>query len=562
MEVPIQDRIRFLQASHLFQGLADRDLQKIADGLTVIAMAADGVIFEEGKPADILYLIYSGKVQISRRQKEGEKTLAILTKGDYFGEGVLRKKNAVRTATAKAVSNVVLLSISKQELDAWRNANARFRKNTDVSVSCRRLAHRKQFKWVRDDEVVHFVVRKHPIILVGALVLPAIVGILGIILLSIGVSGSQTVFSGVSVPVFLLSFLWGLWNWIDWSNDYYIVTSQRVVWLEKVVATYDSSTESPLSAIRNENVETSMLGRILDFGDVIVYTFIGRIIFRHIPHPYEARVFVQEYRARIGEVARAEELESMKAAIRSRLFPEEKAAVPPVKFSPLTAGPLQRRTAAAKKVGGLFSLRFEDKDTITYRKHTFVLLKQAGIPILLSILMIALLGVLIGSWLDPTEGILPVGSMFALWLIGFLIFFTWAVYQYVDWTNDIFQVTPTQIFDIDKTPLGEEDRRSSPLENILSTESKRKGILQLLFNYGTVIINITGQESMAFEDVLNPSAVQQDIDRRRLASVAKKEADKAAAERDRLADFFATYYTSFEEFQKEEEERKRRSGVQ
>jgi hypothetical protein len=67
---------------------------------------------------------------------------------------------------------------------------------------------------------------------------------------------------------------------------------------------------------------------------------------------------------------------------------------------------------------------------------------------------------------------------------------------------------------------------------------------------------------MSFEDVLNPTSVQQDIDRRRLASIAKKEADKAAAERDRLADFFATYYNSFEEFQKEEEERKRRSGVQ
>jgi len=560
MDISLQDRVFFLQNSHLFQGLAEADVQKFADGLTVIARAADEVIFQEGKNADTLYLIYSGKVQISRKQTEGEKVLATLTKGDYFGEGVLRTKDATRTATAKAVGNVILLGISKQNLDAWRRDYPRFRKNIDVSVGCRRLAHKKQFNWVREDEVVHFVVRKHVFILFRALIFPVIIGILGIIFLSLGFSSQQALFSWVSLPVFLWSFLWGLWNWIDWSNDYYIVTSQRVVWLEKVVATYDSSTESPLSAIRNENVETSMLGRILDFGDVIVFTFIGNIVFRHIPHPYEARIFVQEYRSRVSEVVRAEELESIKTAIRSRLFPDEKAAAPKVKFSSLQSEPPKQRTAEAKKVGGLFSLRFEDKDTITYRKHIFVLFRQAGIPALLSILMIALLGVLIGGFFNSDN---PSANtiMLLLWFFGFLIFISWAVYQYVDWSNDIFQVTPTQIFDIDKTPLGSEQRHSAPLENILSTESRRRGILQLLFNYGTVQINVTGQEAMAFEDVLNPSAVQQDIDRRRLASIAKKEADKAATERNRLADFFAAYYNNTEEYLKEEEERKRGSGV-
>jgi hypothetical protein len=61
---------------------------------------------------------------------------------------------------------------------------------------------------------------------------------------------------------------------------------------------------------------------------------------------------------------------------------------------------------------------------------------------------------------------------------------------------------------------------------------------------------------MAFEDVFDPAAVQQDIDNRRSARIFKKKADVDAAERDRMADWFTTYHRSVEEFRREEEEQK------
>jgi len=54
------------------------------------------------------------------------------------------------------------------------------------------------------------------------------------------------IFTGATTPyavgvLILIGILgWGVWNAIDWSNDYYIVTNQRVIWLEKVVGLYDS----------------------------------------------------------------------------------------------------------------------------------------------------------------------------------------------------------------------------------------------------------------------------------------------------------------------------------
>ena len=49
---------------------------------------------------------------------------------------------------------------------------------------------------------------------------------------------------------------WAVWNYIDWGNDYYILTNQRVVWLEKVVGIYDSRQEAPLSTVLSVGVET------------------------------------------------------------------------------------------------------------------------------------------------------------------------------------------------------------------------------------------------------------------------------------------------------------------
>jgi hypothetical protein len=128
----------------------------------------------------------------------------------------------------------------------------------------------------------------------------------------------------------------------------------------------------------------------------------------------------------------------------------------------------------------------------------------------------------------------------------------WWIYQYVDWSNDIFQVTEDQILDIDKTPLGREERKSAPLDNILTTESERRGFLKVLLNYGNVYITVGGAQ-LVFEDVFDPPSVQQDIDRRREARIERKKRSEANAERERVADWFAEYHRSVEELRSVEE---------
>jgi hypothetical protein len=108
-------------------------------------------------------------------------------------------------------------------------------------------------------------------------------------------------------------------------------------------------------------------------------------------------------------------------------------------------------------------------------------------------------------------------------------------------------VTPDEIIDLDKTPLGTEERRSAQIENILSTEYKRIGLMGYLLNYGTVYI-VVGGTKLEFQDVLDPAGVQADINRRRMARLAKKSEDTANVERERMAVWLAAYHQNINEF--------------
>jgi hypothetical protein len=134
----------------------------------------------------------------------------------------------------------------------------------------------------------------------------------------------------------------------------------------------------------------------------------------------------------------------------------------------------------------------------------------------------------------------------------------WWIYQYIDWTNDIFRVTGDQIMDIDRKPFGTEERRAAPLDNILGTRYERIGFLGYILNFGTVYIDI-GSTQFAFEDVLDPAGVQSDIDRRRLSRISGKKAAELAQERNRMADWMAAYHQNVDEFRREQELKNARS---
>ncbi len=104
---------------------------------------------------------------------------------------------------------------------------------------------------------------------------------------------------------------------------------------------------------------------------------------------------------------------------------------------------------------------------------------------------------------------------------------------------------------MDRRLFSTETRNAAPLEGILSTQYDEKGLLGNIFNFGTVYITVGGSK-LAFEDVIDPATVQSDIDRRRMARTAKQNEAKIAGERDRMAEWLATYHRAAKDFNDEE----------
>ncbi|HUI87159.1 MAG TPA: cyclic nucleotide-binding domain-containing protein [Anaerolineales bacterium] len=541
----------FLKKIHLFAGLSDEQLETVAMQFTDEEREAGTIIFEEGTQGDTFYLILSGKAIVFRKRKkkgngEGEQRLATLVAGDYFGEEALLT-NRRRNASVRVEEEAVLLSLPRTKFLALLKQIPHLRPNFEISVESRKLSRRLQFKWVRSDEVIYFLARKHIILFFQAALGPLIFLLVPGLLILGFLFYNSILLLGLALAVLLVIAAVLVWEWVDWGNDYYIVTNQRVVWLEKVVGIYDSRQESPLPTVLSVSTETEPLGRSLDYGNVIIRTFVGRITFHHVAHPYQVEALIKEHQSRAKEGSRRTEVEAMKRVLVTRMNPNPEATVPASPEVQITSAAKRKSSSTAGEglFANFFKVRYEDKETITYRKHWFVLVEQIWLP---TVLLLGVLAVLAGGiyYLYFTSAStaaiadLERETLFVVAPLAFLAVLVWWIYQYVDWSNDIYQVTSDQILDIDRKPLGSEQRTAAQLENILATDYERVGILGLFFNYGTVHITVGGTK-MAFKDVFDPPSVQQDIDRRRMARNAAKEEARVKAERERLADWFLAY---------------------
>jgi hypothetical protein len=200
---------------------------------------------------------------------------------------------------------------------------------------------------------------------------------------------------------------------------------------------------------------------------------------------------------------------------------------------------------------------------VIYRKHWVVLVLKSWVPVvgslgtlLMFIARLVQLAFLPEDVFISFQGGITVDAWASAFLVAFLPFAGWFGYEVADWSNDKFEVTNDQIIDIDRKPFGTEIRNAAPLENILGTFYERKGILGNIFNFGTVYITVGGTK-LAFENVMDPATVQSDIDRRRMARTAKQNEAKIAGERDRMAEWLATYHRAADDFKKEDEQNKR-----
>jgi CRP-like cAMP-binding protein len=80
------------------------------------------VLFHEGDEGDDMYIIQSGRVAIKKKLKEGDTTLAVLEKGDFFGEMAILERMP-RSATAEVIEEGDIIVISGEMFGDMIKAN-------------------------------------------------------------------------------------------------------------------------------------------------------------------------------------------------------------------------------------------------------------------------------------------------------------------------------------------------------------------------------------------------------------------------------------------------------
>jgi CRP-like cAMP-binding protein len=98
---------------------------------------AGKVLFREGETGEHMYIIQEGSVRISKNIDGRDHILAVLGKGDFFGEMAIVTRTT-RTATATAASTVELLCFDREGFLNMVEKNARIAMNV-IDKLCRRL---------------------------------------------------------------------------------------------------------------------------------------------------------------------------------------------------------------------------------------------------------------------------------------------------------------------------------------------------------------------------------------------------------------------------------------
>ncbi len=81
------------------------------------------LLFHENDPGEEMFIIQVGKVKISKKVRNVEKTLVVLGKGEFFGEmAILNDKP--RSATAEVVEDSEILVIDRKTFETMIRGNA------------------------------------------------------------------------------------------------------------------------------------------------------------------------------------------------------------------------------------------------------------------------------------------------------------------------------------------------------------------------------------------------------------------------------------------------------
>jgi len=126
MQLPFNDLINFLRQISICAGFSAMDLEQFALYCQFAGYESGSCLFKENDHPDYFYIIFSGKVKISKTEPvDHEIILSVLGKGDCFGELAI-VDNSLRNANAYVLQDAEFLLIDQEAFLLMAGTNAKF----------------------------------------------------------------------------------------------------------------------------------------------------------------------------------------------------------------------------------------------------------------------------------------------------------------------------------------------------------------------------------------------------------------------------------------------------
>jgi len=112
----------------------DSFLSKNGIAQTIVEVGTDLSFFSQGEVVDSVFFLQKGRAKLSVVSERGKQaTIAILSPGEFFGEGALAIGSKVHLATASAVYDCVAIKIKTEEMMRGMHQDHAF---SDAFMAC------------------------------------------------------------------------------------------------------------------------------------------------------------------------------------------------------------------------------------------------------------------------------------------------------------------------------------------------------------------------------------------------------------------------------------------
>lgn len=551
--------IRHLKRIPLFSQLAKENRKQPFRWLLEVAHEAEYEpnewLFHQGDAANRLYYIVEGRVRLSRVDRDGiNRYLGDLGPGESVGQTGLLVGD-IHDASAQVLTPTQLLYFEHEEFRELLREHPTLRRHLDVEPRVARRLDVPEFSWLREGEMVIFAERRHWAYLVKRTGPVALLFLISLVPFPFMIAATGILPIVVMILVGLVDlYLVGriIWEYINWRDDLFILTTERIVHLERVGPFETHFEEAPLSKIEDVYVDQpSFAANALNYGDVILHTAGERveIDLTGVPDPMQLRGLV----FRELERSRAREIIERKGRIRERLEARLRSAeeeAPPLPDEIVSRAPepsIQPSLVWHSIKEYFFPASWnisEDGSTIRWKRywlpgffHHFWYFFGFFVTTLLGLF------IFLGAFgISLPEGWFLTGM--GIWFLIEGIAFGLLLWQLEDWHNDYFEITPTRVIVVYRKPLLlEETRRETRLDRIQNISFDIPNIVARFLEFGHVMLETAADSEGRFhlQWVRHPDQVQAEISRRQSEFAAEQRKAEAQRRQEELLSWFDIY---------------------